>query len=854
MKSALVTTHKLSLHLLGGDALRTEGVAVALPTKRSLGILAMLALEGRVLRQNLAFSLWDELLFDDPRRNLRQELYRLSKILPEGMLVQTGETVFLQDLACDVLSLERAVHASDWIVAAAFDSELLPRFSVRDAPGFETWLGAQREKVRDLQAGALEGLAESFERQGDLAAALELRQRRLRLDPWNERDHRAVMRLLVQSKQTNKATAHFEALQKALKLELGLEPSSETVSFAATLQGQLEQKTEPQTTLLEAAVLLHGAFSWVELRGVTDHSDEQISALLDAAVRDGVLKLKADQYEFTDFERAARRVESLASGQRRLWHSRFARNLERLAASPERIAAQLEACGERLQAAIWWLRAAHAARRNFAYDSSLSYFSKASDLFPTPLEKLEALRGQVHIFELRNDLAARETVIAQMHDLSEKSGVGLPVCLLEKSRLQLDTAQFALALEGATDLLEDSRLQGADIGLANFVIGCALLRLGRMGEAKPMFETALKNASKLSSERAGAAYHLAVIAFQTGRFDAMPAPLELAARVANSIRHNTLRCNISALFAVMHNIQGHPGRASEFASQALELARAGGLKAQEQSALQILANVAVSQGQLEVALTHAEAALALPTTKYLEGVLQMTLVGIQTQRGHLGEALELGIRAIANADALESPPLQVSRRATLALGFVQYGRSALALVLADKALALFPELELHTQAAVAHLALALLELRNAQPELARARLEKLSFEEPDVEVERLVFWAQSCYWLTDTRAVQDAKPDFNRASRVQQLRWQIEVARANADFGRLESLAEELLTGSFQTLEALQARYALLGLRHSASLLEFHNHEIARLELTLALEHRSEFRGFWQVLPENPGG
>ena len=116
MKSALVTTRNVSLHLLGGDALRLEGVTVALPTKRSLGILAMLALEGQMLRQNLAFSLWDELLFDDPRRNLRQELYRLSKILPEGMLVQLGETVFLQDVVCDVSSLERAVKNADWVM------------------------------------------------------------------------------------------------------------------------------------------------------------------------------------------------------------------------------------------------------------------------------------------------------------------------------------------------------------------------------------------------------------------------------------------------------------------------------------------------------------------------------------------------------------------------------------------------------------------------------------------------------------------------------------------------------------------------------------------------------------------
>ena len=854
MKSALVTTRNVSLHLLGGDALRLEGVTVALPTKRSLGILAMLALEGQMLRQNLAFSLWDELLFDDPRRNLRQELYRLSKILPEGMLVQLGETVFLQDVVCDVSSLERAVKNADWVTAATFDAELLVRFSLRDAPSFETWLGAQRERVRELQARALEGLAESFEHKADLAAALELRKRRLTSDPWNERDHRAVMRLLVQSNQTNKALAHFEALQKALKLELGLEPTSETVSFAATLRGQTEQKSSPQTTLLEAAALLGSAFSWVELRGVTDHSDEQISVLLDDAVRDSVLKLEADHYEFTDLTGATKLVKSLPSGQRRLWHSRFARNLERLAASPERIAVQLEACGEQLQAAIWWLRAAHLARRNFDYDAALMYFSKASDLFPTPLEKLEALRGQVHVLELRNDLVARETVIAQMHDLSEKSGVGLPVCLLEKSRLQLDLARYQLALDTATDLLEDSRLQGVDIGLANFVIGCALMRLGRINESKPMFETALKSASKLSSERAGAAYHLAVIAFHTNRFDAMPALLELAARVANSIRHNMLSCNISALLAVMHNIQGHSDKAGIFASQALELARAGGLKAQEQSALQILADVAVSKGHLELALAHAQAALALPTTKYLEGVLQMTLVHVQTQCGQLGEALAFGIQAIANADALGSPPLQVSRRATLALGFVQFGHSHIARIFAHEALELFPELELHAQTACVHLALAVLELRNVQPELARARLEKLSFEEPDVESERLVFWAQSCCSLGDTRAVQNIKPDLSRASRIQQLRWQIEVARATADFSTLEGLATELLTGSFNTLEALEARYALLGLQHVASLLEFHNREISRLEQTLPLEHQSEFRRFWQVPLENIGG
>ena len=465
-RSARTTTRTAALHLLGAGWLEVAGERVALPTKRSLAILSVLALEGRVQRSRLAYMLWDDLTVDDPRRNLRQELYRLSKLPLGDFLVQDGEFFELQGVNCDAVQLERAVTHGDWRVALGLTGELLERFNLPAAPEFEVWLEVHRARMREARFAALEGLSAQLEADQRWEAALELRLERLKTDPWSEHDHRAVLRLHARAGQLSAARAHFERLKRDLRSELGLEPLPETNALMLELQsvGMPEKpfslpEDAPSRRALEVAALLGDDFAFIELRGASELSDEALSAALDAAVADGTLRISSDdRFAFQNPVMIQTLIRDQRPARRRLLHGRLARNLERLGAAPERIARQLAGAGLADEAARQWLRAALLSRRAADHDAATSHYEAAAALFTAPLEQIGALRGAVQIAELRHRLSDRDALIARLEALGAASGEGLPLALLEKSRPLFQAFGRAVAAWAASRSAPAARL------------------------------------------------------------------------------------------------------------------------------------------------------------------------------------------------------------------------------------------------------------------------------------------------------------------------------------------------------------------------------------------------------------
>lgn len=67
----------IGLNLLGPPRLTVAGGVVAPGARKALGLLAVLALDGRSTRARLATLFWPELDAHSARRNLRRELHRL---------------------------------------------------------------------------------------------------------------------------------------------------------------------------------------------------------------------------------------------------------------------------------------------------------------------------------------------------------------------------------------------------------------------------------------------------------------------------------------------------------------------------------------------------------------------------------------------------------------------------------------------------------------------------------------------------------------------------------------------------------------------------------------------------------
>lgn len=195
-------------------------------------ILFYLAATDKVhMRTRLAALCWADMPDKQARKNLRQALYNLQKLLSPHLEV-TRKTVqvdsahpiwvdvlvFRELLAIGTIeALQRAVEL--------YGDDLLTGFSVADAPDFESWMLQEQEHLRQQVLKSLRMLVEETRNQ---AQEIEYLQQLVRLEPWAEEEQRQLMGLLAWRGDYNGALRQYQQLCKALEVELGVSPMPDT--------------------------------------------------------------------------------------------------------------------------------------------------------------------------------------------------------------------------------------------------------------------------------------------------------------------------------------------------------------------------------------------------------------------------------------------------------------------------------------------------------------------------------------------------------------------------------------------------------------------------------------------------
>lgn len=227
----------LRLRLLGAPVVEQAGKPLALPTRKLLGLLAYLALEGPTPRGKLAGLFWSEQDEATARSNLRRELNRL-RHTPIATLLQTDRDLLqLGPVQTDVAAFRAHLKEGELEPALAlYRGPLLEGLELSGAAGFEEWLEQGREALARLWREALQKQAEHLEATHDLRGALAARLTLLREDELQERHHREAMRLHALLGEREAALARFARLKELLRHELHLEPLPETLELARQIQ------------------------------------------------------------------------------------------------------------------------------------------------------------------------------------------------------------------------------------------------------------------------------------------------------------------------------------------------------------------------------------------------------------------------------------------------------------------------------------------------------------------------------------------------------------------------------------------------------------------------------------------
>jgi DNA-binding SARP family transcriptional activator/Tol biopolymer transport system component len=231
----------LVLELLGTLSLRNETppVPVSAQQKRSLGLLAILALAGRqgFPRDRIEAYLWPESSAPLARHSLDQTVYAIRHALGSEFILSTARELRLNpDLVeVDAWEFEEAIRTRLWAAAVErYKGALLDGFHFTDSREAESWIDAERARLLREYQTAVEFLAKDATEAGDHARSVTWWRRLANSDPLSASATKQLMLALAAAGDRAGAVKQARLYQELVRQDLEIEPDPEIEDLAAS--------------------------------------------------------------------------------------------------------------------------------------------------------------------------------------------------------------------------------------------------------------------------------------------------------------------------------------------------------------------------------------------------------------------------------------------------------------------------------------------------------------------------------------------------------------------------------------------------------------------------------------------
>src|SRR5438876_9230964 len=231
----------LVLEVLGTLSLRNETppVPVSAQQKRSLGLLAILALAGRqgFPRDRIEAYLWPESSAPLARHSLGQPAYASRHARGSDFMLSTGRELRLNPDLVQVgaWEFEEAIRGRQLAAAVErYKGTLLDGFHFTDSREFESWIDSERARLRREYQTAVEFLANAAAEAGDHSRSVAWWRRLVNSDPLSAGATKKLMLALSAAGDRAGAVQHARLYQELVRQELEIEPDSEIESLAAS--------------------------------------------------------------------------------------------------------------------------------------------------------------------------------------------------------------------------------------------------------------------------------------------------------------------------------------------------------------------------------------------------------------------------------------------------------------------------------------------------------------------------------------------------------------------------------------------------------------------------------------------
>ncbi len=202
-----------------------------------------------VPRDRLLGLFWPERSESSARRALSHALWQIRRALGQAadrLIADPGAVVFrfLPEDRLDVETFQQLCVAPSPLPPVEESRRLREAVSLYRADfledTYDDWALLEREWLRELYLRALERLIVLYKQAGNYPEALTCALRLVAADPLREEVHRELMRIYHLLGRDQAALKQFETLQRILKEELDVEPSSATNALAREIALQTD--------------------------------------------------------------------------------------------------------------------------------------------------------------------------------------------------------------------------------------------------------------------------------------------------------------------------------------------------------------------------------------------------------------------------------------------------------------------------------------------------------------------------------------------------------------------------------------------------------------------------------------
>ena len=256
-----------ALRLLGSPQLLVENSCISLTEdKPTLLLLYLASKQSYVARDEILGLFYPDITQSNARTNLRRLIARASKYPLGKNLDKQGESLCLK-IQTDVMDFQEASKQSKWLEAIDhYQGNFLEGFTVNATAQLENWFAIEKTSLKNSWHRALLKGAVHLEEQSQHNKALELLEHLLK-DALNEDVLQTYMRNAYLSGQRSEALKAYEDFRNKIKIELDLEPLSDTNALAEMIRHAKNLQLQTLRTQKSLAVVPSTLLSDVKLVG-----------------------------------------------------------------------------------------------------------------------------------------------------------------------------------------------------------------------------------------------------------------------------------------------------------------------------------------------------------------------------------------------------------------------------------------------------------------------------------------------------------------------------------------------------------------------------------------------------------